>query len=81
MFGLHLLKRAFGGAYPPTFVTKRHDDNLLEAPLGEGSGEAPPKRNFLKDYLVKYCNFVVNLNHSSLGYKYDGRSYVRFFFS
>jgi hypothetical protein len=51
------------------------------APLVGVSGEAPPKRNFWENFLVKYCNFVVNLNRSSLGCRYDGRSYVRVFFS
>ena len=41
----------------------------------------PPKGIFLGKYVVKYCNFIVNL-HCSLCHRYDGRSYVNlgFFF-
>jgi hypothetical protein len=30
--------------------------------------------------LLKYCNFVFNLDRSLKGCIYDGRSYVRYFF-
>jgi hypothetical protein len=56
------------------------DDNVLECPPSKDLGETPQKRKFWENCLVKYCNFVINMNHSSLGCKYDGRSYVRVFF-
>jgi hypothetical protein len=33
-------------------------------PLVRDLGAVTPKRNFGKNFLVKYCNFVVNLDHS-----------------
>jgi hypothetical protein len=39
----------------------------------------PLKRNFVKNCLVKYCNFVVNLDRSLQGCKSDDRSYFRVF--
>ena len=47
----------------------------VRAPPGGGLGEAPPKGIFYEKCLVKYCNFIVNLDHS-LGRRSDGRSYV-----
>ena len=35
----------------------------------------PPKGFFYEKCLVKYCNFIVNLDHS-LCHRFDGRSYV-----
>jgi hypothetical protein len=52
----------------------------MEPPLGGGSGKAPPKRHFWENCLVKYCNFIVNLNRSSLGCISDSISYVRVFY-
>jgi hypothetical protein len=43
-------------------------------------GAVPLKRFFWENFLVKYCNFIVNLNNSSLGCRSNGRSYVRVFF-
>ena len=46
-----------------------------------GLGEAPPKGFFLENFLLKYYNFVVNLDHS-LCHRSDDRSYVNLgFFS
>jgi hypothetical protein len=52
---------------------------FMGAPLGRGFGAAPLKRNFWKNFVVKYCNFVVNLNRSSLGWRFESRSYVMVF--
>jgi hypothetical protein len=67
-----------------------------QAPIGKGGGlhphyscQAPPwwgfrgsapERIFFFKCHVKYCNFIVNMDHS-LCHRYDGRSYVniRFF--
>ena len=50
-------------------------------PLGGGSRVSPLKGFFLEKYIVKYCNFIVNID-CSLGHIYDGRSYVNLgFFS
>ena len=35
----------------------------------------PPKGIFYEKSLVKYCNFIVNMDHS-LCHIFDGRSYV-----
>jgi hypothetical protein len=45
-----------------------------------GSRAAPPKGIFYEKCLVKYCNFIVNLDHS-LCHRSNDRSYVylRFF--
>ena len=54
---------------------------IVRAPPGEGSGAAPPKGIFCEKCLVKYCNFVFNLDRS-LCHIYEGRSYVNLgFFS
>jgi hypothetical protein len=34
------------------------------SPPGGDSGEAPLKQNIGKIFLVKYCNFIVNMDHS-----------------
>jgi len=40
------------------------------------------RREFLlENFLVKYCNFIVNWDHSSLGHIFDYRFYVRVFCS
>jgi hypothetical protein len=73
----------WGGSPPPHIChqgVQGGDDNILEPPPGGGLGEVPPKRIFWENCLVKYCNFIVNLNRSSLGCRSDGRSYVRVFF-
>ena len=51
-----------GGAYSPTIA------------IGGSRGRVP-ERIFYEKRLVKYCNFVVNLDHSSCRIS-DGRSYV-----
>jgi hypothetical protein len=56
------------------------NDNILEPLLVGVLGKHPQREIFRKKFLVKYCNFVVNLDHSSLGCIYDSRSYVRVFF-
>ena len=48
---------------------------IVRAPPDRGLGEAPPKGIFYEKCLVKYCNFIVNLDHS-LCRRSDGRSYV-----
>ena len=47
----------------------------VRAPPSRGSGAAPSKGIFYEKCLVKYCNFVVNLDHS-LCHRSDDRSYV-----
>jgi hypothetical protein len=79
MFGSHFLTGGCGGDCPPTSIA-RGAMTLYGAPLGGGLGETPSKIIFWENCLVKYCNFVVNLDSSSLGCIYDGRSYVRAFF-
>jgi hypothetical protein len=43
--------------------------------LQGGSGVAPLKGFFYEKYLVKYCNFIINMDYS-LFHRSDGRSYV-----
>jgi hypothetical protein len=40
------------------------NDNFCSPPLVGDSGETPPEVKFWENYLVKYCNFVVNLDRS-----------------
>jgi hypothetical protein len=50
-------------------------------PLARDLGVVPSKQNFGENFLVNvYCNFIVNLECSSLSHRYDGRDYVRDFF-
>jgi hypothetical protein len=79
VFGPHTPMGGCGGAFPPT-TAAGGVTTIVRAPPRGGSGEAPSKGKFYEKCLVKYCNFVVNLDHS-LCRKYDDRSYVnlRFF--
>jgi hypothetical protein len=47
----------------------------VQAPPGEGLGATPMKFFFYEKSLVKYCNFVVNLD-CSFCHRSDSRSYV-----
>jgi hypothetical protein len=40
-------------------------------------GNFPQRDFFWENFLVKYHNFIVNIKHSSLGCRSDGRRYVR----
>ena len=66
-----------GGACPSTIVVggSRGGGIYCPSPPGGGLGAAPPKGIFFEKCLVKYCNFVVNLDHS-LCHRSDGRCYV-----
>jgi hypothetical protein len=44
--------------------SKGGGDNFCSPPLVGDSGKTPPKRNIGKKCLVKYCNFVVNMDRS-----------------
>ena len=68
VFGLHTLTGGVGGLDPPL---------QLQGGLGGVTTivRAPSKGNFYEKCLVKYCNFVVNLDHS-LCRRSDSRSYV-----
>ena len=43
--------------------------------------ESTLKGILLKEILVKFCNLIVNIDRSSLGYISDGRDHVCVFFS
>lgn len=65
------------GDFPPTIViegSRANGDRFWSTPSG-GLGAAPLKIYFLFKFLVKYFNFIVNLNHS-LCHIVDGISYV-----
>ena len=72
------------GGFPPTTAIRGSEGvtTIVRAPPGGGLGAAPPKGIFYEKCLVKYCNFVVNLDHS-LCRRSDSRShvYLRVFFS
>jgi hypothetical protein len=68
------------GDFLPTSIT-RGEKTFIGASIGGGSGAVPQREFFWENFLAKYCNFIVNLNHSSLGCRYDGRSYVMVFFT
>jgi hypothetical protein len=64
MLGPHSQKWGCRGDFPPTTVTKGGGDNFSIPPLVGDSGEILPKKKFGKNCLVKYCNFIVNMDHS-----------------
>ena len=70
-----------GGDSPPTIAARgsKGGGSWLSSPPGGGSGATPPKGFFLEKFLVKYCNFVVNMDHS-LCHISEGRSYVNLWF-
>jgi hypothetical protein len=58
-----------GGGFPPHNCCQGGPGGgkmtiFVASPLAEDSGTAPPKQNIGKNCLVKYCNFVVNLDRS-----------------
>ena len=66
------------GGLSPRYSCKRVQGGrklLSEPPTGGGLGAAPLKGFFYEKCLVKYCNFVINLDHS-LCHRSDGRSYL-----
>ena len=69
--------RERGGDFPPTVVARgsRGGGNWILSPPGRNLGATPPKGTFYEKCLVKYCNFIVNLDHS-LCRRSDSRSYV-----
>jgi hypothetical protein len=56
------------------------DANIFGAPPSGVQGKHPRRDFFFEIFLVKYCNFIVNLDHSLLGLIYDGIIYVGSFF-
>ena len=61
------------GGFPP-YYSYRGETTDVRAPSSGSSGATPLKDFFYEKFLVKYCNFVVNLDHS-LSHKSDCRSY------
>jgi hypothetical protein len=55
-----------GGDSPPLLSSggSKGGRKINGAPPGRGFGGNTPKRNFGKIFLVKYCNFIVNMDHS-----------------
>jgi len=84
MFGFKFLMGVGGRGFPPptksiiggSRVGKQY---FMEPPLERFQGKFPRREFFWEHFLVKYCNFLANLNHFSLGYRYDGIICVRFF--
>jgi hypothetical protein len=68
VLGPHSLKGGCGGDSPPITVSMGFqgggDKFFCIPPLVGNSGATPRKRNFGKKCLVKYCNFIVNLDRS-----------------
>ena len=67
-----------GGSFPPTIVAgeSRGGGQVMSTPPLVGVwGQRPRKDFFYEKCLVKYFDFVVNLEHS-LCRRFDGRSYV-----
>jgi len=46
-------------------------------PLAGDSRATHLKKHFGKKWLVKYCNFIVNIDRSLCGHRYDGIIYVK----
>ena len=75
-FGPYTQTRGVGGLAPTIVVGgSKGGDSWCPSPPDGGSREVPSKCFFYEKCLVKYCNFVVNLDHS-LCRRYDCRSYV-----
>jgi hypothetical protein len=54
-----------GGLAPPHLSSRGvPGGGFWSPPLVGDLGAKPPKQNFGKNCLVKYCNFIVNLGHS-----------------
>ena len=78
VFGPHTPTGGCGRACPPTTAaggSRGVATAIIWAPPRRGLGATPPKRIFYEKCLVKYCNFIVNLDHS-LCRRSNGRSYV-----
>ena len=73
-FGPHTPTGGCGGACPTIIVVEGATIDV-RAPLVRVRGQRPRKDFFYEKCLVKYCNFIVNLDHS-LCHRFDGRSYV-----
>ena len=67
----------WGGLSPPLLLQGGSGgaETINGAPLGVGLGATPLKLFFFFKCLVKYCNFVVNLDRS-LCHIFDSRSYA-----
>ena len=66
------------GGFPPHYSCRGVQGvrSWCSIPPWQGFGGSTPERTFFyKKCLVKYCNFIVNLDRS-LCHRYDGRSYV-----
>lgn len=73
-FGPHTPMRGCGGAFPSTIDARGR--KLMSKPLPMGvRGKRPQKDFFFEKCLVKYCNFVVSLDHL-LCHISNSRSYV-----
>ena len=77
MFGPHTPKGECGQAFSPTTTAggSRGAATIVRAPPGGSLRKAPPKGFFYEKCLAKYCNFIINLDHS-LCHRSDGRSYI-----
>jgi hypothetical protein len=72
VFRPHYLTEGCWGGLPPTYFAGGGGGGgnwggggeILDPPPSRGSGPVPPKIIFWENCLVKYCNFVVNLDHS-----------------
>jgi hypothetical protein len=56
--------RGVRGVFLPHNCHQGGGDNFCIPPLVGDSGAVPLNQNFAKNCIVKYCNFVVNLDHS-----------------
>jgi hypothetical protein len=72
---IFLIQIVFNCLYPMKTV---HPSTWGAGGQGAGGWSFPRRKNCLVNV---YCNFIVNLDRSLQGRKFDGRSYVRVFFS
>jgi hypothetical protein len=66
VLGPHSLMGGVGGLSPPTMSPggSRGVGTIFVAPPGGGFGGNTPEAKYWENCLVKYCNFVVNLDRS-----------------
>jgi hypothetical protein len=67
VLGPHSIMGGVGGLSPPQLFPGGpwgRGDNFSSPPLVGDLGEMSPKQKYWENFLVKYCNFMVNMDRS-----------------